>query len=68
MRTIWRNAIRLKGVSRHAWRVVAGLSLAAPAFAQGDSPSEKRTQCSATSVYQHDLRVDNFLSQSSSLG
>jgi type IV secretion system protein TrbC len=40
MRTIWRNAIRLKEVSRHACIVVAGLFLAAPAFAQGNSPWE----------------------------
>ena len=40
MRTIWRNAIRLKAVSRQAWVVVAGLFLAAPAFAQGNSPWE----------------------------
>ena len=42
MRTIWRNAIRLKAVSRQALAVAAGLLLAAPAFAQaqGTSPWE----------------------------
>ena len=42
MRTIWRTAIRLKGVSRQALAVAAGLLLAAPAFAQaaGSSPWE----------------------------
>ena len=42
MRTIWRNAIRLKAVSRQAFAVAVGLLLATPAFAQatGSSPWE----------------------------
>jgi type IV secretion system protein TrbC len=42
MRTIWRNATRLKAVSRRALGVAAGLLLAASAFAQaqGNSPWE----------------------------
>ena len=40
MRTIWRNASRLKAASRQACVVVAGLFLATPAFAQGTSPWE----------------------------
>ena len=40
MRNIWRNASRLKAVSRQACLIVVGLFLAAPAFAQGTSPWE----------------------------
>jgi len=40
MRNIWRYASRLKTVSRQAFLIVAGLFLAAPAFAQGTSPWE----------------------------
>ena len=40
MRSIWRNAIRLKAISRQAFVIVAGLFLATPALAQGTSPWE----------------------------
>ena len=40
MRSLWRLAIRFKKVSRQALAVAAGLLLAAPAFAQANSPWE----------------------------
>ncbi len=40
MRSLRRLAIRFKKVSRHALAVAAGLLLAAPAFAQANSPWE----------------------------
>ncbi len=41
MRSLWRLAIRFKKVSRQALAVAVGLLLAAPAFAQANSPWEK---------------------------
>lgn len=40
MRSLWRLARRFKKVSRQALAVAAGLLLAAPAFAQANSPWE----------------------------
>ena len=40
MRSLWRLAIRFKKLSRQALAVAAGLLLAAPAFAQANSPWE----------------------------
>ena len=41
MRSLWRLAIRFKKVSRQVLAVAVGLLLAAPAFAQTNSPWEK---------------------------
>ncbi len=40
MRRIWNKAVRLKNLFRQALAVAAGLLLAAPAFAQANSPWE----------------------------
>src|SRR6204780_124656 len=40
MSTLWRKAVRFKIVSRQIGGVTVGLLLAAPAYAQGNSPWE----------------------------
>ena len=40
MSKLWRNAIRFKIISRQIAAVAVGLFLAAPAYAQGNSPWE----------------------------
>jgi type IV secretory pathway VirB2 component (pilin) len=40
MSTLWRKAVRLKTISRQIAAVGVGLLLAAPAYAQGNSPWE----------------------------
>ena len=40
MRTLWRKAVRLNIISRQIAAVAVGLLLAAPAYAQGNSPWE----------------------------
>ena len=40
MSTLWRKAVRLKIISRQIAAVAVGLVLAAPAYAQGNSPWE----------------------------
>ena len=40
MSTLWRKAVRFKIISRQIAAVTVGLLLAAPAFAQGNSPWE----------------------------
>lgn len=40
MITLWRKAVRFKTISRQITAVAVGLLLAAPAYAQGNSPWE----------------------------
>ena len=40
MSTVWRKAVRFKIISRQIAAVIVGLLLAAPAYAQGNSPWE----------------------------